>query len=157
MADYHIYIHGDGNGTLNDKFVPEATKQEGGESTPSNVFESAVKKGVGFVKSGGNVISPVAEKVGQAFPIVALIIAAVKVTDHLIATGTELVGEYYGRYEFAIGYNNIKVGLSTLTNPLSIPTTIAKRQLEIRKNNIRIEEENKLIGNSTFKNITKGM
>ena len=157
MADYHIYLHGEGNGSSSNKTTPFSAKQEN-EST--GIFQTAAaSKAFSTAKtvaSGGAVSTGVAA-LAKVFPWIAAVIAVAKITDHVISTGFAHQEEYTGNYANNMNYNNFKTLMSSYFHPVKAQLAYIHQQKQFEKQNKAIAQQNRLIGNSILKDFNIGV
>lgn len=153
--DYHIYIHGEGNGSSGSKTAPFSTQQENGKT--SN-FETA-KQAFGTASSiaQGNGVNMGVAALSKAYPAIAIAVAIYGVVDKVLTTGFAHQREYTGNYKNEMNYNNFKAKINMAVNPIGFVIKVAHQRAQFNKQNKEIAQQNRLIGNSILKDFNMGV
>ena len=152
--DYHIYIHdlngasGNGGGNKTTPFSAKSENESGFETSKDSTF--GVSNDEKNTETGVAALSKVA-------PWVAVIVAAVKITEKVLATGFAHQEEYTGNFRNNVNFNNLKAGMTNVIHPLRSFLQIKHQEAQFRKANISIEQQNKLVGNSILKDMNIGV
>ena len=146
MADYHIYLHGVG-------------ENGGSKTTPfSSDKESAFRpKQNESLLEDENVSETGASALSKIVPIVAVAVMAAKATDHILSVGFSHLTEYTGHYEYEMGYNNFKTTINHVMNPIGYVKQVLHRDFQFKKENLRIEQEAKVIGKTVYDDVILGV
>lgn len=160
MADYNIYIHGDGGGNNDDPTKPFQTRNDGeGKFDPTQV----VSKASSFVQNPDSIISSTMgagiRAVAKAGVVGALAVIAVKtvvgITDKVITLYNNYASSAGGNYNGIITYNNFKQTIHNVFTPVSTEIQRQQAQLEIRKANA-VNEQQRLLTGGTILNAQNG-
>ena len=139
MADYHIYIHSDSrNGDNHTK--PFSSDKESAFK-PTNISTEGLEESA--TETG-------AASLSKTSAGIAVAVAAIKVLDSVLTTGFSHLTEYTGHYEYEMGYNNWKTFVRHVTHPVDYLKQAFHRNAQYNKENIRIQEEAKLIGKTIY-------
>ena len=155
-ADYHIYLHDAGSGSSGNgggnKTTPFSAKQDTPFSTKALKTVSQAKNMV----NGGLVNTGVAA-LTKVIPAVAVAIAVAKVTDKILTTGFAHQREYTGYYKNDMNWNNFKAEFNAVMHPIRTVYNYFHQQAQFKKQNLHIEQQNRLIGNSILKDFNIGV
>lgn len=151
--DYHIYLHGAERASGGNQTKPFSTRKEEDRSFSS--FSTLASTSSTMAK--GQMASTGASAITKAVPWVAAIVAAVKVVDHVLSTGFEHQEEYTGNFRNNVNYNNFKTILHNVVNPINFVLRSAHQNAQYRKQNIEIEQQRNLIGDSILKDFNIGV
>ena len=159
MADYNIYIHdvsSNSNG-LSSKTTPFSNQSE--EENPASAFSSKVtgafNKSQQFASSGfsGEIQQGIAI-LAKAVPWVAIVVAAIKITDKILTTSADLTASANGDYRFQMAYNNVKTIIGNVINPISMGKRMIERDIAFTNHNIETQQKNLLTGNIIINNLS---
>lgn len=160
MPDYHIYIHGDGNG----ESIGGQTKpyQNSGDGTAfSNTKPSpmdVINKTQDVAQHGfGSLINTGVAALSKIAPPVAIAVAIIKATDKVLTTGFAHQEKWNGNYENSVGYNNFKTELGNFINPMKYGYTMVMREKEFELQNRGTVQQNRLVGSSILKDMKRGV
>ena len=153
-ADYHIYLHGvEGGQSLGDKTKPFSTTKSGGD-TPFQSAGASIKQGLNIAKSP---LNAGASMLTKALPAVAIIAASASAIDKVLTIGFSHLEEYTGKYEYNVALNNVKGIANAILNPANYVWKNIQQQFQFKKQNEQINEQNKLLGTSVYKNFHIGV
>lgn len=156
MADYNIYIRTiGGEGGEGSAVKPFQTGGgDGGEGFSASQASQFVSKTGAFLENPDSGIgmakNAAVGTVSRALPWVGVAILAATIVAKI---GLSITDKYFsyassatGDYQDAIAYSNIKQSLSNAFSPFSTAIRIQMKNLEIRKTNERLRQEQLLTG-----------
>lgn len=162
--DYHIYIHGQGNGFGGNKkpsrenVKPNAKKKENVSAiseveNEDGVNAWAVAKGVRTTTGVASGKTSILATASKYIPAVAIIYAVLKLTDKAITTATDFNVRETGDYSFKMSYNNFKATANTLINPIRSIINFNKSEQEKRIENDKRKQTMELLGDNALNSI----
>lgn len=119
----------------------------GGSSGGSGEDSSGVSPS-GIVRMIKNPMSALIGGASKAMPAVAGALAAAKFVDYVVETALPFYEGYTGDYRVSFNYANAKAVIGALTNPIGAMTSVAQRQMEIYRENLKVQQQRMLTGNS---------
>ena len=159
--DYHIYLTSKTAESPSQKTIPwdnQSEEQQANSESIAPFSTQGIQKAQETAQGGlGPIVSQGISKLAKAHPVVAIIVALIKITDKVLTTGFTHAETYTGDYTHAVNYANIKTGIGNFLNPIGFASRVAKRNFEFEKNNKKIESERLLVGSSTLRNINRGV
>jgi hypothetical protein len=102
----------------------------------------------GVVKAIKNPLGSLLGSASKAAPAIAGIMAAIKVADQLVETALPYYEGYTGDYRPSFNYANAKAAIGVIMNPLGAINNTFTRQMEVYRQNLKIEQSRMLTGNS---------
>lgn len=154
MADYHIYLHGDGLNNKSETTPYQSYNMENDGDIPFNPNQYVnVAKNV----AKGNGINMGVSALSKVAPWTIAAIVAAKVTDKVLTIGFAHQEEYTGNYINDVNYNNFKAQVHAYTHPIQTAFSLIHQQSQFNKYNKAIEQQNTLIGNSILKDFNIGV
>ena len=159
--DYHIYITSKQAESPSQKTVPWENFSSDAEESNESIapfITKGIQKSQEVAQSGfGSAVSQGVSMLAKAHPVIAIIVALVKVTDKVLTTGFTHAETYTGDYTHSLNYENIKTTIGNIINPIGYVKRMLQRNFEFDKNNKKIESERVLVGSSTLRNINRGV
>ena len=153
---YAIYIRYP-NEQSNNKCKPKPEENNNAKplDTPSGGGSSGGEDGgsggtyiPGVVKIIKNPMGTLVGGVSKAVPIVAGVLMAAKIADSIVESAIPFYEGYTGDYRVGFNYANAKAVIGAITNPIGALTNVAQRQMEIYRQNLQVEQQRMLTGNS---------
>ena len=84
----------------------------------------------------------------KAIPLVAGVVLAAKLTDAAVETALPFYEGYTGDYRVGFNYANAKAVIGAISNPLGSINNYALKQMELYRENLKVEQQRMLTGNS---------
>ena len=157
---YAIYIRYP-NEKTNNKTIPNQEQNNntkpinvpsgGGSSSGGDSGSSGGGSGFsvsGIIRTIKNPMGSLLGSVSKAVPAVAVVMTAIKLADQLVETALPYYEGYTGDYRVGFNYANAKSVIGAVMNPLGALNDTVTRQMEVYRQNLKIEQSRMLTGNS---------
>lgn len=153
---YTIYIRYP-NRVSNNKCKPNTSGGEDNNVKPTNIptsEEDNGSNGGGGMSIGGtlailkNPLGTLLGGVKNAYPGVSGALIAIKIADQIVETALPYYEGYTGDYRPSFNYANAKAMIGAIMNPTGTLNSLMTRQMEIYRQNLKIEQTRMLTGNS---------
>lgn len=162
--DYHIYLHNtEGGYNPNSASVqtkPFENRKDDSGGGRSDSLAPFIQKGMQTTYStvtsgGGAYVSQGIAMLGKVNPYVMLAIAVTMTVSKILVNAMESYSAYTGDYRHDIGFNNLKTDISNFLNPYGHWQYQNRREIQIRNQNLALEEQKTLVGNlySNYKGV----
>ena len=102
----------------------------------------------GVIKIIKNPMGSLVGGVSKAVPIVAGVILAAKLADTIVEAALPFYEGYTGDYRVGFNYANAKSVINAITNPIGTSINVAQRQMEMYRENLKVEQQRLLTGNN---------
>ena len=116
----------------------------GGDSGSSGGGGSAV----GIVRTIKSPMRTLLGSASKALPLIGVVYATAKIVDMAVETALPYYEGYTGDYRVGFNYANAKSVIGAIANPLGTLNNVATRQMEMYRENLRVQEQRLLTGNS---------
>lgn len=121
-----------------------------GKSNNSEDDGISAKEVAGFISAARNPMSALVGSVSKAVAPVAIALACVKLADSVVSASLPIYENLTGDSSVSLNYSNFKSAVSAIMNPFSSTMNIVSRSIEIYNENLKINEQRALTGNSTI-------
>ena len=149
--DYNIYIRTRGSGGgVDSQTTPWQLKTSDGEfqqDTGSGDGGFSVKQAGAFLANPDSAISKVLNTpAGKVGAVIGVICTLAAITGKVISMYDAYRSSATGDFQFQIGYNNFKQHIQNLLHPFSTEVQRQMSSLQIKKDNLKAEQERLLLG-----------
>lgn len=102
----------------------------------------------GIVKMVKNPMGSLIGGAAKASPVIAGVVLAAKIADAIVETALPYYEGYTGDYRVSFNYANAKSVIGAITNPLGTLNNVFTKQMEMYRENLKVQEQRLLTGNS---------
>jgi len=155
MADYHIYLHSEENGSSGSKTKPFSAKENENKGEGFTAVRQAFSTAKNAVTGGAASMGVAA--LTKVVPWIAIGVVIAKTTEQVLVTGFSHQEEYTGNYRNAVNAHNSLATLSMYLNPIGTIKQFLHKEAQFKKQNTEITQQNRLIGNTILKDFNIGV
>lgn len=127
------------------KTIPKADN-----GTKTSYEKESSTTAIGFINAAKNPMGTLIGSAAKAFAPIAVGLACVKVADSIVQASLPIYEGLTGDYTVSLNYSNFKSAINAIVNPFSTATSYIQKQIEIYRENLKVEEQRALTGNSTI-------